>query len=83
MIRLAETWRPLQVTPEHAATMLATAAEHLAQNPVVKEGYSYTDIRHKDMSPFRVTAVGDVSTHVVLVSRLPADGADGRQEVVK
>lgn len=83
MIRLAESWRSLQVTPEDAEKMQATAGEHLAHNPELKDGYSYAEIHHKDMTPFRVTAVGNPANHVVLISRLPASGTGDEQPAAK
>ena len=75
MIRLAESWRALQVPPVDAATIEALAREQLGENPAGhEEGYSYADFAFGDAGRFRVTAFGYPAASVLLISRYPSDG---------
>ena len=77
MIRLAESWRALQVAPFDAATIQALAHEQLGENPAGREeGYSYADLAYGNAGRFRVTAFGYPATSVLLISRCPSDGSD-------
>jgi Tfp pilus assembly pilus retraction ATPase PilT len=78
MIRMAESWRSLQVPPLDAATIQALASKQLGENPVGHEdGYSYADFRFRDMGRFRATAFGYPTTNVLLISRYPRDASGG------
>jgi hypothetical protein len=90
MIRLAESWRSLQVPPLDVETIRALARQQLGDNPTGREeGYAYSDFLHREVncqlqpveSPaitrFRATAFGYPATNVLLISRDPRDGSDG------
>ncbi len=78
MIRLAESWRSLQVPPVDAATIQALASEQLGENPAGREdGYSYSDFGYGDVGWFRATAIGYPATNVLLISRYPSDESGG------
>ena len=77
MIRLAESWRSLQVPPVDSATIQALASEQLGESPAGREeGYSYSDFGYGDVARFRGTAFGYPATNVLLISRYPSDGFD-------
>ncbi len=81
MIRLAESWRSLQVPPADAATIQALASEQLGENPVGREeGYSHSDFSYGDAGRFRATAFGYPATTVLLISRYPSDESGGAHE---
>ncbi len=78
LIRLADSWRPLQVPPVDVETIRALASEQLGENPAGREdGYSYSDFGHGDVARFRATAFGYPATNVLLIARYPSDGSDG------
>jgi len=84
MIRLAESWRSLQVPAADAATIRALASELLGENPAGREeGYAYSDFDYGDAGDatrFRATAFGYPATNVLLISRYPSDGPGGDQQ---
>ena len=78
LIRLAESWRSLQVPAVDAATIQALASEQLGENPAGREeGYAYSDFGYGDAGRFRATAFGYPATNVLLISRHPSGESDG------
>ncbi len=78
MIRLAESWRALQVPPVDPATIQALASEQLGAHPAGREeGYSYADFSYGDVGRFRATAFGYPATNVLLISRYPREDSGG------
>src|SRR3954451_8035843 len=75
IIRLAESWRALQVPAVDAATIQALANEQLGENPPGREqGYAYSDFSYGEAGRFRATAFGYPATNALLISRYPSNG---------